>query len=198
MAEKFTKLCPKCGDEQSYSTPQNYYKALKRNRQCRKCMYNSKEYRKKHEENMKKLWENEHHKKHMNDVHTSDDYKKKRRIISQSIIKNRFGKGNIANVNKSSCEFIDKLNIKLGLKLQHGLNGGEFEVCGYSIDGYDKEKNIVFEYDEPRHYNVNDELKKDDVIRQENIIKELKPIMFIRYNERINKLVDVLTRKEIL
>ena len=32
--------------------------------------------------------------------------------------------------------------------------GGGIEICGYKVDGYDKEKNIVFEYDEKHHYDV--------------------------------------------
>ena len=59
MSTQFTKLCPKCWKEQKYSTPQNYYKALKRNSQCRTCMFSSQEYRKKHEENTKNMWKDE-------------------------------------------------------------------------------------------------------------------------------------------
>lgn len=195
VKNKFVKICPKCGNEQKYSTPQNYYKALKRNRQCRKCMFDSVEYRVKHMENTKNLWKTDEHKNHMEEVHMSSEYRKKRRIISQTILRNKFGSGRISHVNQNACKFIDSINEKYGWNLKHGLNGGEYEVCGYSLDGYDSEKNIVFEYDEPRHYNVYDQLKEDDIVRQKNIIKELHPTKFIRYNERCNKMVNVLTEE---
>ena len=55
------------------------------------------------------------------------------------------------NYNFDACEFIDKLNKERGWNLQHALNGGEVELYGYFVDGYDKERNIIFEYDEPNH-----------------------------------------------
>lgn len=36
--------------------------------------------------------------------------------------------------------------------LQYYANGGECKIYGYFVDGYDKDLNIVFEYDEARHY----------------------------------------------
>ena len=88
------------------------------------------------------------------------------------------------NYSTKACEFINKLNEKYNWHLQHALNGGEFYVCGYFVDGYDKEKNIVFEYDEKKHYAdvENNVLRECDLKRQENIIKELS-CEFYRYNE---------------
>ncbi len=65
------------------------------------------------------------------------------------------------------------------------------------MDGYDREKNVVFEYDEPHHYQINDELKSKDKIRQQRIIENIKPNSFIRYDERNNKLYDVITNNII-
>jgi hypothetical protein len=98
-------------------------------------------------------------------------------------------------INPEACEFIDKLNIMLGLNLQHGRNGGEFQIIGYSIDGYDKEKNVIFEYDEPFHHETRS--KKKDKIRQENIINKLDPTLFIRYDEKYNRLYDALSNTDI-
>jgi hypothetical protein len=66
------------------------------------------------------------------------------------------------------------------------------QVCGYFLDGYDKDLNIAFEYDEPSHYEdvYNNILKEKDIIRQNNIIKSLN-CEFWRYNERINLLYKV-------
>lgn len=91
-----------------------------------------------------------------------------------------------------ACEYIDKLNEENGWNLQHALNGGEVEVCGYFLDGYDENLNIVFEYDEPKHYeNVNEnKLKKRDIKRQDIIIKKLN-CQFYRYNEKKRLLYKV-------
>ena len=75
------------------------------------------------------------------------------------------------------------------------------EICGFFIDGYDKENNIVFEYDEPQHYYVNGRLKEKDLYRQnvliEHISKQFKSPRFIRYDEKRNRLYEVLIGKEV-
>ena len=105
-------------------------------------------------------------------------------------------KGN--NYNPKACEFIDNLNKERGWNLQHALNGGEVEVYGYFPDGYDKERNIIFEYDEPFHYYINGILKPRDMCRQKRLIENHKPNQFIRYDERKNRLYDALTNQNIL
>ena len=118
-----------------------------------------------------------------------------RRKLRLEQIKNSFGG---INFNKKSLEFINNLNKKFGWNLQHLLNGGEKWIAGYSVDGYDKEKNVVFEYDEKHHYYVVDgTLKPKDIERQQNIINKIHPKSFIRYNERNNKLYDVISNKEL-
>ena len=62
--------------------------------------------------------------------------------------------------------------------LQHAENGGEFQVCGYFVDGYSKEKNIVIEYYEPFHKKQ----KERDERRKQEIINELN-CMFIEIKE---------------
>lgn len=97
-----------------------------------------------------------------------------------------------ARYSKEACDFIDKLNIEMNWNLQHALNGGEITVGPYYLDGYDKEKNIVFEYDEIKHYldPINNVLNEKDLIRQNNIIKILN-CEFYRYNKYIGKLYKV-------
>ena len=75
--------------------------------------------------------------------------------------------------------------------LQHALNGGEILICGYSLDGYDKNRNIVFEYDENRnnHFDSNGNLKLKDIKRMNTVIKSLQ-CRFLRYNEKINKIIE--------
>ena len=69
-------------------------------------------------------------------------------------------------------------------------------ISGYYVDGYDKEKNIIFEYDEPHHNSLN--RKNKDIIRQKRIIDNIKPKMFIRYDQKNNRLYDTLTNNPIL
>jgi hypothetical protein len=89
--------------------------------------------------------------------------------------------------NHSGCYYLDKLSVDRGWNIQHTKNGGEIEILGYSLDGYDKINNVVVEYDEPHHYNKFGNLREKDLIRMNHIIKHLN-CKFYRYNEKTNKL----------
>ncbi len=93
----------------------------------------------------------------------------------------------VPNFNENACDYFNTLNKKNGWNLQHAKNGGEVEVFGYSLDAYDKERNIVVEYDEPRHYDLFGNLRKKDIIRMNEIIKQTG-CSFYRYNEKTNEL----------
>ena len=51
----------------------------------------------------------------------------------------------------------DIANEIFGWKLRHAMNGGEYYIkeLGYWVDGYDKENNIIYEFDEHQHFNKN-------------------------------------------
>ena len=89
--------------------------------------------------------------------------------------------------NRNACEYLDKLNKEKGWNLQHALNGGEYFILGYWVDGYDKEKNIVVEYDEPFHNKPCRMLK--DKKRMEEIKRSLQ-CRFLRYDVLQNKLKE--------
>jgi hypothetical protein len=92
--------------------------------------------------------------------------------------------------NKNACKFMDEWGPKNGFSFQHAMNGGEFYVEGYWVDGYDKKQNVVFEYDEKKHhfYNIkNMKRTEKDLIRMKRIQTSLK-CKFIRYNESLNKI----------
>ena len=101
----------------------------------------------------------------------------------------------IAAYNPKACNFIEVINQKLNICLKHALNGGEEIINGYYLDGYDKNRNIVFEYDEPHHYSSRK--RQEDLTRQNILIDALKPKMFLRYNEENKELVDVITNSKI-
>ena len=92
--------------------------------------------------------------------------------------------------NPKACEYFNKLNLENGWKLQHALNGGEIKVSRYWVDSYDKEKNIVVEYDEKHHYKSDGFLKETDILRQQLIMEYLK-CKFFRYNEITGILIEV-------
>ena len=96
------------------------------------------------------------------------------------------------NYSKKACKYIDKLNEENHWNLQHAENGGEILCLGYWLDGYDKNLNIVFEYDEPKHYidKTNNILRDYDIKRQNQIIKKLQ-CEFWRYNEYLDLLYKV-------
>jgi len=57
------------------------------------------------------------------------------------------------NFNSRVCNIIEHMNVTHGYNFQHAKNGGEFYVkgLGYWVDGYDAEKNIVYEFYENKH-----------------------------------------------
>lgn len=87
--------------------------------------------------------------------------------------------------NKNSIPVLERIAKEHGWNLQHAENGGEFYTGnGYFVDAYDKDLNIVVEYDEGKHYIdvLNNVLKSKDVKRQKEIIEHLK-CQYYRYNE---------------
>jgi hypothetical protein len=85
--------------------------------------------------------------------------------------------------NPKGCLAIEEYGKLYGYNFQHALNGGEYhiEYLGYYVDGYDKEKNVVIEYDEQYHFK-NGALRSRDIKRQEEIMRYLN-CTFIRIKE---------------
>lgn len=93
------------------------------------------------------------------------------------------------NFNPNACKFIENFGTKNGYNFQHAQNIGEFYIkeLGYWVDGYDKNKNVVIEYNEPHHYTSNGKLNKKDKKRVSEIKQHLK-CKFIIYNSSNNKI----------
>lgn len=129
---------------------------------------------------IKDLWANP------NSTYNSKSYRKKKR---QNRIKEMKRLGvTTSNYNPKACEYFDILNREKDWRLQHALNGGEVEACGYFLDGYDKERNIVVEYDEPNHQCP---AKRDRDIKRQNEIINYLNCQFYRFNEATNRLSNV-------
>lgn len=88
--------------------------------------------------------------------------------------------------NEEACKYIDQLNLEKGWHLQHAMNGGEISCAPYYMDGYDKERNICFEYFEKAHFSNPEKIKKDEM-RLAYIREKLGCSIFV-FNEKENKL----------
>jgi hypothetical protein len=99
------------------------------------------------------------------------------------------------NVNSKETEYFTNKEKELGLDGKFfGKNGTTsqhfVEELGYYLDFYDEKNNVVIEYDETGHYDVNWNLKNKDVVRQE-LIKEHLKCKFYRFNEKLNEFYEV-------
>lgn len=107
--------------------------------------------------------------------------KAKRLKRIEEITINKFnGNQYMPSFNIEACEIFDEIMLKEGIFIQHAMNGGEYyikELC-YWVDGYDKENNVVYEFDERQHFKKG-KLKDKDLKRQKEIENFLK-CTFIR------------------
>lgn len=196
---KWCKKCVKCQKNIIYSSRNS---ALKnKNIKCNSCAKKGMKYSDeiKRKLSLQKLGKNNPmfgKPSFMKGKHHTEETKYKLRIATIKDLRKKGLLPSQKNYNLTACKFIDNFNKEKGWNLQHALNGGEVEIYGYFVDGYDKERNIVFEYDEQKH-RCNWKRQKD-LLRQNRIIENIKPNMFIRYDEVENKLYDVISRKECL
>jgi len=128
----------------------------------------------------------EGHKLNQNKIHSEETKNKmslKHRINRSLLIQ---GTIQFPNFNPKACYIIEKYGENNGYNFQHALNGGEFYIkeLGYWVDGYDKEKNVVIEYQEKHHLHPK-HIEKDKR-RKEEIIKILKcKFIYVYYNNKI-------------
>lgn len=85
--------------------------------------------------------------------------------------------------NKRACEYFNMMMEGSDFFIQHAENFGEYHIkeLGYFVDGYDAENNIVYEWDEERHFRDTETIEKDR-IRQEKI-ENLLGCKFIRIRQ---------------
>lgn len=144
----FKRECPKnCGTILYYDTVGEFNSAIKDNRCCRNCY-----------------------------LKTLKNCKPEtRRKLREAMLKRVEDLGGFPNFNPTACTIFDEINKEMNWNGIHALNGGEFKVCGYSVDFYEPSKNIVIEYFEKAHKNS---IEKDS-FRQNEIIKELNCKFYI-------------------
>ncbi len=205
--KSFDRNCPNCQTTLTYKSYHSWWMAKKNNQCCISCSKKGIPKSAKFKEHLSKIMSGEgnpmygkHHTQQMKDLISninkgntaglgykfSDNSKQKMREVVIRRIK-KYGIHS-RNFNPDACKFIEEFGKKNGYNFQHALNGGEISVAGYLVDGYDKDKNVVFEYDEKRHFDCNGKLKLKDCNRM-NCIKSQLDCRFFRYNE-ITKVVE--------
>ena len=88
----------------------------------------------------------------------------------------------VVRTDKGQLEMIEKWN-HLGFKFEPNYQV-HTDMDLFYIDGYDKEHNVVLEYDTKYHYRPHQQ--RLDLLRQSKIIEILKPKRFWRYDS-VNK-----------
>ena len=86
--------------------------------------------------------------------------------------------------NREACNFFNKLNERLKWNGQYAINGGEYHIkeLGYFVDYYEPTLNLIIEWDENIHYDIDGNLRIKDKNREEEIKSHLK-CNFIRIKE---------------
>jgi hypothetical protein len=91
----------------------------------------------------------------------------------------------IPGINKTACDWFEKLDKKLKTKGKYGLQGnGEYRIpiLGYYLDYINFKLKIIIECDEESHYHFG-KLKKKDLKRQKEIKKHFKSFKFFRIKQ---------------
>jgi len=123
------------------------------------------------------------------------NYKRKKRPeeierMRKSAIERVIRQGTYVAYNPSSIPIIENFGKENGFIFQHAENGGEYQIPNttFFVDGYDKENNVVIEFDE--NYHFTETQKRKDLERQD-MIGQLLKCKFIRIDERMNvKIID--------
>jgi len=105
-----------------------------------------------------------------------------KRILNTTI--ERYGeiyKKHIPSYNPNSIAFLDQISERLGLPIQHALNGGEKKFVRYWADGYIEPYNICIEWDE-RYHKSKKQIDSDNI--RETYLKEKHNCHIIRVNEQ--------------
>ena len=183
----FYKECPMCKERIYFCDKYRLQDSINKHRECNSC---SKTGNKNPQHG--RVYTKEERKHYGNLVRNSPKYQefhKSGRASETSrnmIVKRLMDYGIQIGVNKQSCVFFDFLNKKLNWNGKHAFNNKtrwEHVECGYFLDFYEPNLNLIIEWDEERHYYVSGQLKEKDIQRQNNLIKKLN-CQFYRIREK--------------
>lgn len=105
--------------------------------------------------------------------------------MSKSAIERVIRQGTCTAYNPNSISHIEKYGKENGYSFQHAENGGEYHVpqTTFFVDGYDRQNNVVIEFDEKYHLSKSQQ-KKDK--QRQDMIGNLLKCKFIRIDEYNN------------
>lgn len=197
----YERHCPQCNGKILYSLPSNFYRAKKKNVLCKTCSQIGRKFSDESKKKMreKKIGGKQSYETRLKNSNTqkkrySDPFEKKKMSIAvklalhrpdvrqrhiNAMAKNHF-LGNSMDVGQ--LELLEKWN-RLGFNFSPNYQIHTDNFLCY-IDGYDKENNVVLEYDGKYHQTIGQ--KTRDLIRQQRIIDIIHPKKFWRYDS-INK-----------
>ena len=181
---EFKKQCPKCSRDMIYTGKWAKFslnKSIKKNLLCEKCKSNlGRKHTKNARENMSIAQKDRY--SNINEKEKLSTASKKawnnpiiKRKYYDALIRTKF-LGRRCDIGQ--LELIEKWN-KLGFNFQPNYQL-RIDTDLFYIDGYDKERNVVLEYDGKYHKKL--QQKQKDLIRQQKIIDILKPKKFWRYD----------------
>ncbi len=195
---KKERICPQCGLTIHYKSRRGYVLALRNNTWCLTCSG-----RRNMETQDKSFFLCPEYRKKLSDgtkIRRKDPLKYgiafREKCRKNRALQLQRGVTGEVNYNPKACIFIDRLNREMDWNLVHALNGGERMVEGFFLDGYDETRNIVFEYDEPKHHTSQQSRK--DRMKEAVIRRTLNPKLFLRYDEKNGVYVDVTQRRFLL
>ncbi len=89
--------------------------------------------------------------------------------------------------NLKACEWFKNFDIQNNTEGRYAVYGdGEIFLkgVGYFVDYFNEKLKLIIEWDEEFHYNKNNELRKNDIFKQEEIEKAYPKYKFIRIREK--------------
>ncbi len=184
----FIMSCPNCGKNKILKTKENVRRSLKYNKRCNRCCGGL---------NMLGKKDTDEHKKKKSTSQIKRYSKSNERIKTSNVVKSIMFRPDVrkrhldalhssnwlkVKMDKGQLELLEKWN-KLGFNFEPNYQV-KTDLDLFYIDGYDKNHNIVLEYDSKYHQKFGQRQK--DLVRQQKIIEILKPKKFWRYDS-INK-----------
>jgi hypothetical protein len=114
--------------------------------------------------------------------------KKKQRIARINAIEERYGQVFPA-YNIRACRFFEQFDRDFNTKGQHGTSSGEYYIkeLGYWLDYINFGLNLIIEWDEEVHYDVDGNLEMRDVQRQKEIQEHFPDFRFVRIREKFQE-----------
>jgi hypothetical protein len=214
----YERNCPECGRGIFYSLSHNLIDAIHKNTKCRYCcnVIRGKSSNRKGchhtEESKRAISEAQIGRKLSNDTRLKMSSFQKRRYSNPVELQKMAGAVKLAmhrpDVRKRHIEALHQSNwikVRTDKGLVEMINcwnkmGFHFDINYqvktdsdlFYVDGYDKEKNVVLEYDAKYHNSISQ--KQKDLVRQKKIIDILRPKKFWRYDVMTKQCRNVLEK----